>query len=67
MRTIIVTRVADHKKMHLNPSLICVVYPLYQKEDITVIQFVGAEENYLTVMESPATVANMMDEELGKL
>lgn len=67
MRTIIVTRVSDHKKMYLNPSLICAVYPLYRKEDITVIQFVGEEENYLTVMESPATVASMMDEELDRL
>ena len=67
MRTIIVTRESDHQKMYLNPSLICSVYPHYRKEDITVIQFAGGEENYLTVMESPATVASMMDEELDKL
>ncbi len=52
--------------MYLNPSLICAVYPYYRREDVTVIQFVGAEGNYLTVMESPTTVASMMDEELDK-
>lgn len=64
MRTIIVTSEIDHKKMYLNPSLICAVYPYCGKEDVTVIQFLGSE--YLTVIESPATVASMMDEELDK-
>lgn len=67
MRTIVVTRECDHQKIYLNPSLICAVYPHYRKEDVTIIQFAGADENYLKVMESSATVASMMDEELGRL
>lgn len=60
MRLIIVTRQIDGAKMYVNPEKICAVYPYYKK-DSTVIQFAGAEENYLEVLESVDSVANMME------
>lgn len=49
------------KKMYVNPEQICAVYPYYKREDKTVIQFAGAEENYLEVLESADSIANMME------
>ena len=60
MRLIVVTRHADGKKMYVNPENICAVYPYYKHEDKTVIQFSGAEENYLEVLESAESIANMI-------
>ena len=60
MRLIIVTRVIDGAKMYVNPENVCAVYQYYKK-DTTIIQFVGAEENYLKVLESADSVANMME------
>lgn len=60
MRLIIVTRAIDRAKMYVNPENVCAVYPYY-KRDSTVIQFAGAEENYLEVTESADSIANMME------
>lgn len=60
MRFIIVTRAIDGAKMYINPENVCAVYPFY-KRDTTVIQFAGAEENYLEVLESAESIANMME------
>lgn len=60
MRLIIVTRAIDGAKMYINPENVCAVYPFY-KRDTTVIQFAGAEENYLEVLESAESIANMME------
>ena len=60
MRLIIVTREIDGVKMYVNPEKVCAVYQHYKK-DSTVIQFAGAEENYLEVLESADSVANMME------
>lgn len=60
MRLIVVTREADGKKIYVNPEQVCAVYPYYKQEDKTVIQFSGAEENYLEVLESADSIANMI-------
>lgn len=60
MRLIVVTRHADGKKIYVNPELVCAVYPYYKREDKTVIQLSGAEENYLEVLESAESIANMI-------
>ena len=60
MRLIIVTRAIDGVKIYVNPEKVCAVYPYY-KRDSTVIQFAGAEENYLEVLESADSIANMME------
>lgn len=63
MRLIVVTRHADGKKIYVNPEQVCAVYPYFKREDITVIQFSGTDENYLEVLESADSVACMMEEE----
>lgn len=60
MRLIIVTRKIDGAKIYVNPEQICAVYPYYKK-DSTVIQFAGAEENYLEVLENVDSIANMIE------
>ena len=60
MRLIIVTRKIDGAKIYVNPEQVCAVYPYYKK-DSTVIQFAGAEENYLEVLESVDSIANMIE------
>lgn len=62
MRLIVVTREADGKKIYVNPEQVCAVYPYYKQEDKTVIQFAGAEGNYLEVLESAESIAHMMME-----
>ncbi len=60
MRLIVVTREADGKKIYVNPEQVCAVYPHYKLGVKTVIQFSGAEENYLEVLESAESIANMI-------
>lgn len=60
MRLIFVTRHADGKKIYVNPENICAVYPYFKQEDKTVIQFSGEEQNYLEVLESAESIANMI-------
>ena len=60
MRLIIVTRKIDGAKIYVNPEQFCAVYPYYKK-DSTVIQFAGAEENYLEVLENVDSIANMIE------
>jgi hypothetical protein len=62
MRLITVTRKIDGKKMYVTTINICAIYPRYDN-DVTCIQFAGAEENYLEVMESVDTVAKMVEGE----
>ncbi len=57
MRLIVVTRHADGKKIYVNPEQVCAVYPYFNK---TVIQFSGEEINYLGVLESAESIANMI-------
>lgn len=59
MTLIVVTR-HDGKKVYVNPEQVCAVYPYYKQEDKTVIQFSGTEENYLEVLESAESIANMI-------
>ena len=61
MKLIVVTRDVDGEKMYVNADMVCAVYPYYKKENLSVIQFAGAEENYVTVTESVETIANMME------
>lgn len=60
MRLIIVTRKIDGAKIYVNPEQICAVYPYYKK-DSTVIQFAGAEEKNLEVLENVDSIANMIE------
>lgn len=60
MRLIVVTREADGKKIYVNPEQVCAVYPYFKQEDKTVIQFSGEEKNYLEVLESAESIANMI-------
>lgn len=60
MRLTIATRAIDGAKVYVNPEKVCAVYPYY-KRDTTVIQLAGAEENYLVVVESADSIANMME------
>ena len=61
MRLIVVTREADGQKIYVNPEQVCAVYPYYKQDDKTVVQFAGAEGNYLEVLESVESVANMIE------
>ena len=60
MRLIVVTRYVDGKKMYVNPEQVCAVYPYYMQEDKTIIQFSGAYENDLGVLESAESIAHML-------
>lgn len=57
----LVTRKIDGKKMYVNTANVCVVCPCYLDETTTIIQFSGSDENYIEVLESSDTVANMME------
>lgn len=49
-------------EIHIQSSNICAIYP-DQREGFnnrTIIQFVGNEENYLYVKETPEQIMNMM-------
>ena len=65
MGLIVATRSCDGKKVYVNPQNVCAIYPYYRKET-TVIQLVGAEENYLEVTESVAVIASMFETKLTK-
>lgn len=60
MKLIVVTRNGDGKKMYVNADMVCAVYPYYKKENLSVIQFSGAEENYLVATESVEIIVDMM-------
>lgn len=60
MRLITLTRKSDGTKMYVNPENVCAVYQYYKKES-TVIQFAGAEENFLEVLESVDSVAELLE------
>ena len=60
-KLILVTRKSDNKKMYVNTANICVVRPHPWDETATIIQFSGSDENYIEVLESSDTVANMME------
>lgn len=60
MKLIVVTRNGDGKKMYVNVDMVCAVYPYYKKENLSVIQFAGSEENYLVATESVEIIVDMM-------
>lgn len=59
MRLITLTRKIDGAKMYVNPEQICAVYQYYKK-DSTVIQFAGEENNFIEVVESPDSIASVL-------
>ena len=63
MKMIIVSRMVDKAKVYVNPENICAVYPRFDNEEITVIQFPGSDENYLEIIESVDSVACMIEGE----
>ena len=60
MKMISVSRMVDGAKVYVNPDNICAVYPRFDNNEITVIQFSGNDENYLEVIESVDSVACMI-------
>ena len=63
MRLIILTRLIDGAKMYVNPEQICAVYPYYKK-GTTVIQFAGEENNFIEVLESPDSIASLINRDM---
>lgn len=65
MKLIIVTRQSDGTKVYVNPEQICAVFKHYRFPDTTVILFPGSDENYVHIVESVDTVANMIENSSG--
>lgn len=59
MQFIILTRIADGKAVYVNPKQICFMGITANNETGTLIQFCGEEENYIQVLESPETIAEL--------
>ena len=58
MELIILTTKIDGKKMYANPQQICAVYPKYDDDDTTIIQFTS--NSFSEVLESADAVADMI-------
>ena len=59
MQFIILTRISDGKAVYVNPEQICFMDTTANNENGTLIQFCGADENYIQVLESPETIAEL--------
>ena len=56
MQFIILTRKSDGEAVYVNPKQICFIGTYSES---TVIQFCGDDENYIQVLESPETIAEL--------
>ncbi len=59
MQFIILTRISDGKAVYVNPEQICF---MDRDSNNTLIQFCGDDENYIQVLESPETIAELCKE-----
>ena len=59
MQFIILTRISDGKAVYVNPKQICFMGITANNETGTLIQFCGDDENYIQVLESPETIAEL--------
>lgn len=59
MKFIILTRASDGKAMYVNPNQICFMDSDANNEHGTLIQFCGYDDNYILVLESPETIAEL--------
>ena len=57
MQFIILTRICDGKAVYINPKQICFMDRYAQNGAL--IQFCGDDENYIMVLESPETIAEL--------
>ena len=57
MQFIILTRISDGKAVYVNPKQICFMGTY--SENSTLVQFCGDDENYIQVLESPETIAEL--------
>ncbi len=58
MKFIILTKAFDGKAVYVNPKHICFMGITSNGND-TLIQFCGDDENYIRVLESPETIAEL--------
>ena len=61
MKFIILTRPKDGEKIYCNVDNISTFYRNYGDKNKTVVQFVGGEDCYLNVLESPEAIANLIE------
>lgn len=61
MKLIILTRPKDGEKIYCNVDNISVFYRNYANKEQTIVQFVGGENCYLNVLESPEAIANLIE------
>jgi hypothetical protein len=64
MKWITLTRFTARDKAYVNVSQICAVYRKYNDKNVTIIDFVGADEKYLEVLESPESIMNLIKGEV---
>ena len=61
MKLIKLTRPIDGEKVYCNVDNISNFYRNYCDRDRTIVQFVGGEDCYLNVLESPETIARLIE------
>ncbi len=61
MKFIILTRPEDGKRIYVNPNNICTFCENYCATDGTIVSFVGDENCYINVSESPEAIANLIE------
>ena len=59
---IVLTRSTDGERIFANPQNIAFITTHPKKPNITIIWFIGGEDNYMEVMESIDTVGKFLDE-----
>ena len=59
MQFIILTREYDGKAIYVNPKQICFMDNNATNANGTLIQFCGYDDNYIQVLESPETIAEL--------
>lgn len=64
MKWITLTKFTDRGKAYINASQICAVYRKYSDNNVTIVDFVGADEKYLEVLESPEAIMNLIKGEV---
>lgn len=61
MKFIILTRLEDGKRIYVNPNNICTFCKTYYADDGTIVSFVGDENCYIKVSESPEAIAKLIE------
>lgn len=59
MKFMVLTRKFDGNKVYVNPKQVCFMGSNAKNDNGTIIQFCGDDENYIQVLESPETIAEL--------